>query len=81
LRCSITIPFGDARSASSVLGAVEPERGFSPSGRTRVSVRREGSSILLDVVSEDITSRRAAINSYLRWLILGSRMAEMAGDG
>ena len=81
MRCSITIPFGDERSASSVLGAVEPERSFSPSGRTHVSVQREGSSILLDIVSEDITSMRAAINSYVRWLILGSRMAEMAGDG
>ena len=81
MRCSITIPFGDERSASSVLGAVEPERVFSPSGRSQVKVQREGSSILLDVVSEDVTSMRAAINSYLRWLILGSRMAEMAGDG
>ncbi len=81
MRCSITIPFEDARSAASVLGAVQPEMGFSPSGRTRVKIWREDSSILIDVLSEDITSMRAAVNSYLRWLILASRIADMAGDG
>jgi tRNA threonylcarbamoyladenosine modification (KEOPS) complex Pcc1 subunit len=76
----VTLPFDDARIARSVFGAIQPEQKTTTSGRTRVSIVREGAEISLDIVSKDVTGMRAAVNSYLRWFILAKRVAEIAGD-
>ncbi len=73
--------FKDDRSASSILGAIMPEQASAPSGRTRVALSREGNRVALEITSHDLTSMRAAVNSYLRWFILARRMAEIAGEG
>lgn len=80
MRCRITIPFLDHRTAESVFGAVLPEMGAVPSTRTRVDMERKRNEIVLLLDSEDVSSMRAAINSYLRWLLLARRLTECGGD-
>lgn len=76
----MTVSYGDETSAASVLGAVRPEQASVPSRRTRVRMSRKGQEIDLSIESEDATSMRAAINSYLRWMILAGKIVEIAGD-
>ncbi len=80
MECHIDLQLFDGRSAESVLGAVAPESRAVPSHRTEISMRRNGNHIFLDIESEDVTSMRAAVNSYCRWLILAREMTEYAGD-
>jgi tRNA threonylcarbamoyladenosine modification (KEOPS) complex Pcc1 subunit len=80
LRCSVILPFRDARTASAVLGSVTPERDSGGSRRNRVNIFQNGTDINLEITSEDITSMRAAVNSYLRWFILAKRITEISGD-
>ena len=80
MRCSVILPFRDERTAAAVLGSVAPERDSGGSRRNSVSISRKGTDISLEITSEDITSMRAAINSYLRWFILAKRVTEITGD-
>ena len=80
MRCSVILPFRDATTAAAVLGSVIPEQSPGGSRRNRVEISRSGREINLEISSEDITSMRAAINSYLRWFILAKRVTEMTGD-
>ena len=80
MRCSVILPFRDANTAVAVLGSVIPERSAGGSRRNSVNLSRSGSEIKLEISSEDITSMRAAVNSYLRWFILAKRVTEMTGD-
>lgn len=77
----MTVSYPDERSAKVVLGAVGPEEASVPSRRTRVGMRRKGREIDLRIEAEDSTSMRAAINSYLRWMILAEKILRIAGDG
>lgn len=76
----MTLPFSDEKSAASVVGAILPELRAVPSKRTRVKISRRGREIDLEVTSDDTTSMRAAVNSYLRWFILAKGLTEMMGD-
>ncbi len=80
MRCSLTFEFADPATASCVLGAVMPEQATAPSRRARVRLARRGRSLSLRIEARDITSMRAAINSYLRWLILAERIIRAVGD-
>jgi len=76
----VTVSYPDETSAEVVLGAVLPEEASVPSRRTRVRMRRKGREIDLRIEAKDSTSMRAAINSYLRWMILAEKIARIAGD-
>lgn len=80
MRCYLTIPFKDGKSVASVLGAIQPEQAGIPSGRAQVQVTSKCKKIVLEIRSRDVTSMRAAVNSYLRWLILAKKVTELAGD-
>ena len=80
LRCSVILPFRNERTAEAILGSVSPERNSGGSKRNSVSLSRRGADIDLEITSEDITSMRAAVNSYLRWFILAKRVTEITGD-
>jgi len=80
LRCSFILPFADQRTANAVLGSILPEQKSGGSRRNRVNLYRQGNEVSMEICSEDITSMRAAVNSYLRWFILAKRITEITGD-
>ena len=49
--------------------------------RTKVDVRRERDALVIEVQAEDVSSLRAALNSYLRWLKLAIDTKEEFGVG
>ena len=55
--------------------ALESERELQ---RTSVSVVTEGDWLTLLIMAEDITSLRAAVNSYMRWIQVAIDTANLA---
>jgi len=60
-------------------GALRPES-MAAIPRTSIRLDRHEEEISLDIESIDLNGLRAAINSYLRWMDMASRIAERSGD-
>ena len=48
--------------------------------RTKIKVEKVGDELVVDIEAEDISSLRAALNSYLRWLKLAMETREIIGE-
>ncbi|HTX61465.1 MAG TPA: KEOPS complex subunit Pcc1 [Methanobacterium sp.] len=64
------IEFDDAKKAEIVIKALKPEMLTSPSQRASVKLDLTGRKLDVDIQADDVTSLRAVINSYLRWIML-----------
>ena len=64
---TITIPFATPRDADIILQALTPEIAQKMPG-SDTQLRVDASSLILTITTEDISSLRAACNSYLRWV-------------
>ena len=65
------IEFEDFNQANIVIKALKPEINSSPSERASVELNLKNDKILdVNIRATDATSLRAAINSYLRWIML-----------
>jgi tRNA threonylcarbamoyladenosine modification (KEOPS) complex Pcc1 subunit len=65
--------------ARAVEGALSVEAGGGiPKVETRLT--RTDDDLRVDLVSEDLPSLRAAVNSFLRWAAMAAEVAEDAGD-
>jgi tRNA threonylcarbamoyladenosine modification (KEOPS) complex Pcc1 subunit len=77
-RSSLTLVL-DPRDREAVLGAMAPEVGSPPEGTTVLIERScgDGSKISVLIESEDLSSHRAAVNSYLG--LLQAALASLEG--
>jgi len=51
-------------------------------GRSRVDIRLEGSdTLVLDVIAEDVHAMRAALNTWLRLIMITEDMQEIVANG
>lgn len=67
----LKIEFEDSKQASIVMKALKPELNSSPSERATVELTLEKGNIMdVNIKASDATSLRAAVNSYLRWIML-----------
>ncbi|MFP4170580.1 MAG: KEOPS complex subunit Pcc1 [Methanomassiliicoccales archaeon] len=73
-----TLRFDDPR-AHSLMRAVGPEAGREIP-RARVEASMDGEDMMLRVEASDLSSMRAALNSYLRWIRLCKEMFELTGE-
>jgi len=65
------IKFKDFNQANIVMKALKPEINSSPSERASVELNLKNDKILdVNIRASDATSLRAAVNSYLRWIML-----------
>ncbi|MDD1770371.1 MAG: hypothetical protein LUO79_04720 [Methanomassiliicoccales archaeon] len=64
--------------ASTVYGALSPEAGRDIP-RTKVRASMEDGSMVLKVEATDLPALRAALNSYLRWIMVAEEVNVMAG--
>jgi len=62
----ITLRLGSKRAASAVFRAIEPEAKSAPTGRSKVEVSRAGNDVEISILSRDLSSMRAAVNTFLR---------------
>lgn len=64
------IEFDSPREAGIVLRSLEVELNTSPSERSSTHLNLKDKVLEIEIHAEDTTSLRAALNSYLRWIIL-----------
>lgn len=64
------IEFEDFNQANIILKALKPEINSSPSQRATVELSLKNKILDVSIKASDATSLRAAVNSYLRWIML-----------
>ena len=74
-RAELFFPFPSA-VAEAVHGALAPEtRAEVPKTRSRVLLERDG--VRVHLLAEDLSSLRAAVNSWLRWVDAAEKAARI----
>lgn len=67
-RAVLEIPLESEGLAELIRSAIEPETDSAPSDRARTEVSVRGSILVIRVSADDLTSLRAAMNSYIAWV-------------
>jgi len=70
VKTELEIEFDNPWEAYVVAKSLEVEIDSSPGDRTSTRFKRVNNILKLEVDAVDSTSQRAALNSYLRWIIL-----------
>lgn len=65
--------------ADTILSSISPEAGREIP-RTKVHVARDGADVVLSVEAMDLAAMRAALNSYLRWMVIAEDMSNTIGE-
>lgn len=69
-RASIRLKFQSREQLESIFKALKPETYTSLTKRSKVKIKKEGNSLNLTFEATDTSALRAAINSYLHWILL-----------
>ncbi|TFG33000.1 hypothetical protein EU528_01475 [Candidatus Thorarchaeota archaeon] len=64
----LEIPLESEQIANILYSALLPETESIPSERATTSVCVKGASLLIEIVANDLTAMRAALNSYIAWI-------------
>jgi tRNA threonylcarbamoyladenosine modification (KEOPS) complex Pcc1 subunit len=64
----LEIPVESEEIAKILYSALLPETESIPSERATTSVSVKGSSLVVEIVANDLTAMRAALNSYVAWI-------------
>ncbi|MHA2118317.1 MAG: KEOPS complex subunit Pcc1 [Candidatus Thorarchaeota archaeon] len=67
-RAVIEIPLESEELAEMIRSALNPETDSAPSDRAHTEVAVRGSVLVIQISSGDLTSLRAAMNSYIAWV-------------
>ena len=62
----IRLKFSSEKQLNVVLGALKPETETSSTSRSKVDMKTEDQTLILDFIATDTSALRAAMNSYLR---------------
>ena len=76
VKASVRLKFQSKEQLESVFKALEPETHTSLTKRSKVKVTKEGNSLNLTFEATDTSALRAAINSYLHWILLTREVIE-----
>ncbi len=75
----LKLDFQDEGRASALFAAIAPEVKHAKLGVAKVSITREGGSIMLKIDASSLAALRALLNSYIRWLSTSLEVIEL-GD-
>jgi KEOPS complex subunit Pcc1 len=64
------IVFEDVQDAEIVIKSLQPEIVTSPSSRSSTDFNLKDKTLTINIQAVDVTSLRASVNSYLRWIML-----------
>ena len=70
VKTEFEIEFDNPWEAHVVFKSLEVEIDASPGDRSTTHFKRVNSTLKMEIDAADATSQRAALNSYLRWIIL-----------
>ncbi len=77
---SLCLKFQDSDVAEAVKAAILPEILSFKSTRTEVSLDSKRESLLLRIKSDGVSSLRASLNSYLRWILCAEETIRIVSD-
>jgi len=72
----ICLNFSSEKKLKVVLEALKPETKTPSTRRSKVQMKSEGNRLTLNFRARDTSALRAAINSYLRWILLTKTVIE-----
>jgi len=75
-KASIRLKFKSKELLDSIFKALEPETRAPVSSRSKVMMKKEGNVLNLIFEAQDTSALRAAINSYLHWILLTKEVLE-----
>lgn len=75
----IEIPVESKQTAEILLAALKPETKSSPSERATTQVYVRDEVLIIEIEAGDITSLRAAMNSYIAWVSACIKSVEQIG--
>jgi len=64
----ICMQFAQEKQLTSLLEALKPETQAAQTRRAKVTLKKDGSALVLQVEAEDTVALRATLNAYLRWI-------------
>ncbi len=64
----LEIPLESEYIAKILYSALLPETESIPSERAITSISVKGSSLIIEIIANDLTAMRAALNSYIAWI-------------
>ena len=76
----IRLNFSSEKQLKVVLEALSPESRSQSTRRSKVQMKSEGNSLTLNFEASDTSALRAAINSYLRWILLTKTILESVSE-
>jgi tRNA threonylcarbamoyladenosine modification (KEOPS) complex Pcc1 subunit len=76
----ISLNFSSGKQLKVVLDALKPETRTPATRRSKVQMKSEGNSLTLNFKASDTSALRAAINSYLRWILLTTTIVESVSE-
>jgi tRNA threonylcarbamoyladenosine modification (KEOPS) complex Pcc1 subunit len=80
IRSTLILEVGFPDRADKLYRTLYPEFSRTGSKEARVSVRAEGSSLVLQMEASTIASLRALLNSYIRWVSTSLDIVTIKGD-
>jgi tRNA threonylcarbamoyladenosine modification (KEOPS) complex Pcc1 subunit len=75
-KASIRLKFRSKEQIESIFKALEPETRAPVSSRSKVNMTIDGDALILAFEAQDTSALRAAINSYLHWILLTREVLE-----
>lgn len=70
VKAEFEMEFENPWEAEVILKSLEPEITSAPSQRSSMNLKLVNNILKMEIDAADVTSLRAAINSYLRWIRL-----------
>ena len=70
VKAEFEMEFENPWEAEVILKSLEPEIASAPSQRSSTNLKLVNNKLKMEIDAADVTSLRAAINSYLRWIRL-----------
>ena len=67
---TLKFQLSDSETCTLLHDALVLESGYNPNDRAQVRLKTEGNYLILKIQAKDITSARASINSFLKWINL-----------
>ena len=67
-KATVRMNFQGESQLSMVFSALAPEAQRPSPGRSKVTLEKDGTSLVLRIEANDTIALRAALNAYLRWI-------------
>ena len=76
IKASIRLKMKSKEQLNVIFNALEPETRAPVSSRSAVTIKKDGKTLNLTFEAEDTSALRAAINSFLQWILLTREILE-----